>query len=184
MFLNILTLEPVDAPIWFLTILAGAILIPAGCLAVALNDYFYEEKTTKYSSIIAFIITACILYAIYIPVALIPSINKQKQYDEWYTNYHEEVLYDKIYSFDLSSSVFVVGYGHYSNYKDVSYYFYIEQENEPGTYKLTSIKFDDNVYIREVETNFNVTVFNRENSDKLEYYINVPKGTVTTTLNG
>jgi len=184
MILNFLALEPVDKPFWFLVILAGAFLIPVASLWLAAGTYSLEENMSRRSGVIIFLITFCFLLAIYIPVLLIPSINKQKKYDEWYTNYHEEVLYDKIYSFDLSSSMFVVGYGRYSEYKDVSYYFYIEQKNEPGTYKLANIKFNDNVYIREVETNFNVVVFNRENSDKLEYYINVPKGTVTTTLNG
>ena len=183
MSFNILTLTPVSEPFWFLVITLG-IFLPFIILflTVAFNDI-----TSSYS-IKGKIICASIISAIFIPLYLflflIPSFNKQKEYDEWCNNYHEEVLYDKIYSFDLSSSVFVVGYGRYSDYKDVSYYFYIEQENEPGTYKLTSLKFDNNVYIREVETNFNVIVFNRENSDKLEYYINVPKGTVTTTLNG
>ncbi len=184
MFFNILTLTPASKPLWPLVITLG-ILLPFAIISLAAS--FFDDTASSHP-IKGTIICASIMSAIFIPLYLflflIPSFNKQKKYDEWHNNYHEEVLYDKIYSFDLSSSVFVVGYGRYSDYKDVSYYFYIEQENEPGTYKLTSLKFNDNVYIREVETNFNVVVFNRENSDKLEYYINVPKGTVTTTLNG
>lgn len=104
------------------------------------------------------------------------------EYQEWYDNPHQEIVYNNIYSLtreNETSGHFVLGCGNVNT--DTYYYFYVKKNTD--TYQLTKLKVDNNVYIKEVDYNYSIVAYNDANSDIIYYYVNVPKGTIIQSYN-
>lgn len=104
------------------------------------------------------------------------------EYQEWYDNSHQEIVYNNIYSLtreNETSGHFVLGCGNVNT--DTYYYFYVKKDTD--IYQLTKFKVDNNVYIKEVDYNYSIVAYNDANSDIIYYYVNVPKGTIIQSYN-
>jgi hypothetical protein len=177
MFLNFVLMKAPEEPIWSMVLLLPIIPIVLYGLWTLLQELGGSRK----DSIICISIFSTLIAALCFS-GLIFNIKRQKAYDEWCRSYQEEIIYDKIYSFDLNSSVFVIGCDYYSQSTDIRYNFYVEKKDEPGTYELVWLPKGHHIYLKEVEKDFNVTAVKRENSREIEYYINVPKGSFTVPI--
>jgi hypothetical protein len=177
MFLNFTLMKAPAEPVWELFILLLVIPVFLCGLWEMLKECEVKRKDAILDIIsVSFVIGALCVYGLFF------NIKRQKAYDEWYKSYQEEVVYDKIYSFDLNSSVFVIGCDRYSQSTDIRYNFYVEKKDEPGAYELIWLPEGHHIYLKEVEKDFNVTAVKRENSREIEYYINIPKGSFTVPI--
>ena len=77
------------------------------------------------------------------------------EYEEWYNNPHQEIVYNNIYSLtreNETSGHFVLGCGNVNT--DTYYYFYVKKDTD--IYQLTKLKVDNSVYIKEVDYNYSI----------------------------
>ncbi len=139
----------------------------------------FADGDIEYCICMSIFTIVCILGIIWCICAI---NHRNKERDIWYSEYHEEVVYNEIYSVTRENEVeghFTLGCGSINT--DTYYYFYIQ--TEPNVYRLTKLKVDGNTYIKEVNDNFNIIAVNPENSFTIKYYVNVPKGTIIKSYN-
>ena len=139
-----------------------------------------EAEDTLIASIAVFIILVVDIVGVII--CSIGYSTGSVEYQEWYDNPHQEIVYNNIYSVtrdNETSGHFVLGCGTVNT--DTYYYFYVKKDTD--IYQLTKLQVTNNVYIKEVDYNYSVVAYNGANSDSICYYINVPKGTIIQSYN-